>query len=266
MAPYFSVITVCRNAEAVLAGTAQSLRDQTFTDHEWIVVDGASTDRTCDIARRFLDPAKDTMVSEPDDGVYYAMNKALRLARGEFVLFLNAGDVFAETSILAQVQAQLDDTVDVLHGDAIFRDWADRSIYRASKDSADGVDRRVLASHQSTYIRRTLHLQHPFDTGLRISADYACLASLYAAGARFKYLPRALSTTSRDLGSISMRGRPRMAWEDVSVNRTIRKMSRGRAYGLYAKTRVRDAVVTTLRSLPGWAFALLPAGIRRRVY
>ena len=73
-APFFSVITVCRNAESVLGATAESLRVQGFTDYEWVVVDGDSTDNTCDIARKYLDAMRDIIVSEPDDGVYFAMN------------------------------------------------------------------------------------------------------------------------------------------------------------------------------------------------
>jgi len=266
MSPRFSVITVCRNAASSIAATSESIREQEFTNYEWVVVDGASKDDTRSIIDKYINSNRDTIISEPDDGVYFAMNKGLKLARGEFVIFLNSGDTFADKSTLVQVHAELDDSVDVLHGDVLFRDWSERLIYRASKDSAGGVDRRLLASHQSIYVRREVHLRHPFDTSLRISADYACLASLHAGGARFKYLPRALSITSRELGSISVKGRSTMAWEDIGVNRSFRKMSWARAYGLYAKTRARDAVVSSLQTLPSWAFALLPARIRRRVY
>lgn len=265
-APFFSVISVCRNAESVLGATAESLRMQGFTDYEWIVVDGDSTDNTCDIARKYLDAKRDMIVSEPDDGVYFAMNKGLRLARAEFVLFLNAGDVIADVGTLALVRETIDNNVDVLHGDAMFQLPRGDLIYRRSKDASGGVDRRLLASHQSVYVRRELHLCHPFDTSLRISADFAMLAALHSSGARFRYFPVALSVTTLEPDAISMKGRPRMAWEDIRVNRGILGMSRLRAYAIYLAARMRIGVVSILKALPAWAFRLLPARLRRRVY
>ncbi len=265
-APFFSVITVCRNAETVLAATAESLRVQDFTDYEWIVVDGDSTDNTCDTARKYLDATRDMIVSEPDDGVYFAMNKGLRLARGEFVLFINAGDVFADEGTLTQVRKAIDNTVDVLHGDALFRLPRGDLFYRRSKDVSAGFDRRLLSCHQSFYVRRAMHLRHPFDTSLRISADFAVLAALHSSGARFRYLPVALSVYMLEPDAISMIGRPRTAWEDIRVNRGILGMSRLRAYAIYLAARMRIGVVSILKALPAWAFRLLPARLRRRVY
>jgi glycosyltransferase involved in cell wall biosynthesis len=265
-APFFSVVTVCRNAAHVLEVTASSLRSQTFTDYEWVVVDGASTDRTCDVARRYIDPHHDTLISEPDGGVYFAMNKGLRLARGQFVLFLNAGDRFAAAETLTTVHSAIDDSVDVLHGDVVFLTARGDMIPRSSKHAAEGIDRRLLASHQSVYVRRSTHLRIPFDTSLRISADFKALAMLHAAGARFRYLPEPLSITTLEDSSISVRGRAPMAWEDFGINRRIRGMPWPQAFSLLVKTRIKISVIWTLKRLPELVFQRIPPRVRKRIY
>ncbi|MEY4488264.1 MAG: hypothetical protein RIQ79_772, partial [Verrucomicrobiota bacterium] len=100
-----SVVTVCRNAGARLDATSASVAAQGRADCEWLVIDGASTDDTVPRAEhwrgRIAGPVR--IVSEPDGGIYDAMNKGLRLARGEWVLFLNAGDGFADGDSLARL-------------------------------------------------------------------------------------------------------------------------------------------------------------------
>ena len=109
-----------------------------------------------------------------------------------------------------------------------------------------------------------MHLCHPFATSRRISADFAMLAALHSSGARFRYFPVALSVTTLEPDAISMKGRPRMAWEDIRVNRGILGMSRLRAYAIYLAARMRIGVVSRLKALPTWAYRLLPARARRR--
>jgi putative colanic acid biosynthesis glycosyltransferase len=256
--PFFSVITVCHNAAAAMPATAESLLAQNLTDYEWIVIDGASTDDTCEIAQAYLDSTRDTILSEPDDGVYDAMNKGLRIASGEFVLFLNAGDLLAEQRTLSIVREEIDETVDVLHGDVIFSLPRGDLIHRRSKDASSGVDRQLFASHQSVYVRRTLHLRYPFDTSLKISADFAAIASLHAKGAKFYYLPMPLS--------ITVKGRAHMVWEDARVNRQVRGMSPLRAYGTYLKARTKVSVVSAVMALPPCTFHRLPVCFRKRIY
>jgi len=265
-APFFSVITACRNAASVLPATAKSLRAQNFTDYEWIIVDGASDDDSCDIARQYMDANRDTLLSEADDGVYDAMNKGLCLASGEFVLFLNAGDELAEDCTLAIVRDAIDETVDVLHGDVLFRLSRGDLIHRRSREASAGVDRRLLASHQSVYVRRTLHLHQQFDTSLRISADFAVIAALHSSGARFRYLPVPLSIAMVEPDAISVKGRAQMVWEDTRVNRSVRGMTPLHAYAIYLKTRIKVGAVSALMALPPWAFQRLPARMRERIY
>ena len=93
--PKFSIITVTYNAEAVLEDTIQSVISQTYHHVEYILVDGASKDGTLSIIDRYRDRIT-RIVSEPDKGLYDAMNKGIRLATGDYLCFLNAGDSFHE--------------------------------------------------------------------------------------------------------------------------------------------------------------------------
>lgn len=98
-APLFAIITVCRNAAGTIGRTIASVDAQTFTDYEHLIVDGASTDATCDVASASGSPRR-RIVSEPDRGIYDAMNKGMAMTRGKYLIFLNAGDAFHNADVL----------------------------------------------------------------------------------------------------------------------------------------------------------------------
>lgn len=108
-----SIITVVRNAPSELAETIESVRRQTYPAIEYIVVDGASTDSTADVLRRNL-PRIDKWISEPDHGIYDAMNKGKALASGAFAMFVNAGDTFVDDDVIVRMMSHVRGT-DVLY-------------------------------------------------------------------------------------------------------------------------------------------------------
>jgi len=94
-----SIITVCRNAEEVLEPTIRSVLSQTYPDIEYLIIDGASADRTLEIVKRYGNRIA-RIISEPDQGIYDAMNKGIAAATGEIVYFLNAGDRLADATVI----------------------------------------------------------------------------------------------------------------------------------------------------------------------
>ncbi len=110
-----SIITVTYNAEKELPATMQSISEQTFGDYEHLVVDGASSDGTLAVAERYAS-GRTRVVSEPDQGLYDAMNKGLRLAEGDYVMFLNAGDALVGRDALARIARGLETGADVAYG------------------------------------------------------------------------------------------------------------------------------------------------------
>lgn len=115
-----SIITITYNAERFLERTIQSVIGQHEADYEYIVIDGGSTDGTLDIVKRYKEFIT-TWISEPDRGLYDAMNKGLHRARGEYVWFMNAGDTIHQSQTLANLLAAMkEDPADVYYSDALF--------------------------------------------------------------------------------------------------------------------------------------------------
>jgi len=110
-----SVITICYNIKEEIERTCQSIVAQTSRDFEWVVIDGGSTDGTVDILNKYKDHI-DVFVSEPDKGIYNAMNKGIRLAHGEWLNFMNGGDEFADKDVVADFLAYDTSDVDIVYG------------------------------------------------------------------------------------------------------------------------------------------------------
>lgn len=135
--PKFSIITVTYNAEAVLEDTIQSVIAQTYHHIEYIVIDGASKDNTLAILKKY-ERRITKLVSEPDKGLYDAMNKGIALATGDYLCFLNAGDSFHEDNTLQQILHSMRNCTqlpDVLYGQTAIVD-AKRHFLRMRRLSA----------------------------------------------------------------------------------------------------------------------------------
>lgn len=174
--PVFSVITVTRNAEAVLEDTLRSVEEQVYVRVELIIVDGASTDGTMGIVRRHA-ASLACVVSEPDGGLYDAMNKAMRLATGDYLVFLNAGDRFHSPFSLSGIVRglPLDGLPDVVYGDTALIDGRGRPLGMRRLRPPRRLTWRsfcmgMLVCHQSFYVRRAL--AEPYDLRYRCSADF----------------------------------------------------------------------------------------------
>jgi glycosyltransferase involved in cell wall biosynthesis len=170
--PSISVITVTRNSAAVIEPTLRSVLAQDYPNLEYLVIDGASTDGTADIIRKYS--AKiDTFVSEPDRGVYDAMNKGVRLAQGDYLLYMNAGDVFTADDVLGRLAGQAD-------ADVVYADFEYSSGPRTGRVHAD-IEKGVF-NHQAVLYRKSLHATF---------GDYADVRGLTASDYLFFMLIRA---------------------------------------------------------------------------
>lgn len=116
--PLFSIITVCFRAQKPLERTVASIQSQTFRDYEHLIIDGAGGEGTAGWLSTLQDP-RITWVSEPDNGLYDAMNKGLRMARGTYVWFVNAGDLIEGPGVLAELAEQAAERPDILYGDVL---------------------------------------------------------------------------------------------------------------------------------------------------
>lgn len=169
-----SIITVTYHAEATLERTLQSVAQQTYSDIEHLIIDGASTDRTLEIARQYPHA---TVFSEPDKGLYDAMNKGLQRATGDYLCFLNAGDKLHSKDTLAHIASSVSDdsSIGVIYGDTHIVDaqgqfLRNRRLTPPEHLTWQSFKDGMLVCHQAFYINRQIAL--PYDTTYRFSADF----------------------------------------------------------------------------------------------
>lgn len=185
MTPKITIITVVYNAVATIEQTIQSVIGQTYPNIEYIVIDGASTDGTIDIIKKYQD--KITLwVSEPDNGIYDAMNKGLKRAKGDFVYFLGGDDLLYSNSVLNNISNRLIDKNKIYYGNVIFKT---RNIIYDGKFSSLKIATRNI-SHQSIFYPRGIFDGYCFDTKYKIFADYELNLKLYGNSSySFVYIP-----------------------------------------------------------------------------
>ncbi|MPM41255.1 hypothetical protein SDC9_87905 [bioreactor metagenome] len=175
--PLFSIITVTYHAESVLEETILSVVSQTYHNIEYIIVDGASKDRTLSIVNKYRDRIQ-AVVSEPDKGLYDAMNKGLKIAKGEYVCFLNAGDTFHEDDTLQLIVHQLNKSnvlPDVIYGETALVDAQRHFVRMRRLQTPDTLNWKsfrqgMLVCHQAFIAKRAL--AETYDLNYRFSADF----------------------------------------------------------------------------------------------
>lgn len=208
--PAFSVITVAYNSAPTILATLQSVAGQTLPGVQHIVVDGASPDGTAALVRAH-DQSAALLVSEPDTGIYDAMNKGLRLARGEIVGFLNADDRYAHDDVLAQVATAMQrESLDALFGDVAFfhADAPARLVrrYDSSRFRPDRIGWGWMPAHPAAFFRRSVYTRvGEFKTDYRIAGDYEWIARAFSRGP-LAYRHMAQVLVHMQTGGISTQG------------------------------------------------------------
>ena len=192
----FSVITVCRNPGPLLALSVKTLQNQTFRDFEHIIIDGGSNDGTLDYLKQNSHLfAK--VISEPDNGIYDAMNKGINQATGVYIYFLNCGDEFNDVQVLEKIGAACKaSNADVVYGDTLL---VDKKKNTTRVKSHAGVDRFFLfhrpINHQAIFARRSVFERSGlFDTSYVVKADHEWTMRCYNAGAVFRHVPVIVSS------------------------------------------------------------------------
>lgn len=214
----FTIVTVTFNCEDSIEKTMKSVFCQTYTQYEYIIIDGKSTDRTTEIIRKYADKLT-TFVSEKDRGIYDAMNKGAALARGKWILFLNSGDVLADASVLEKVaQRTAITTSDIIYGDIFVRKHGNLIIREASEPTNK---HRMYFCHQSAFTRTVLIKTNPFDLRFKLSADFYFFKQCYYQNFRFEHL--SLPLVIYDLTGISNTNRLAGLTENLRIIKLLDK-------------------------------------------
>lgn len=188
-----SIITVNLNNRDGLQKTIDSVVSQTFKDFEWIVIDGGSTDGSKELIEQYADHFA-YWVSEPDKGIYNAMNKGVRAAQGEYLQFLNSGDCLKESTTLDKVFLK-SITGDIIYGDCAVRvsdTKLDEIHYKPTFSLKLLLDGSI--NHQSSFIKRELLLDEPYDESLRIVSDRKFFIRKALEGKSFVYINHIIAT------------------------------------------------------------------------
>lgn len=187
--PLITVVTVVYNDAANLENTIKSVVFQDYGNVEYIIIDGGSTDGTLDILKKY-EHAIDYWVSEPDDGIYDAMNKGIDLATGQWINFMNSGDEFAYLDVISGIDFSLFSEVSLIYGDKI----QNGSIVRALPltNIKLGI---IHACHQSMFFRINIEPYRSlrYNCSYPIYADYDFVAKYYNKSLDFKYVDRPIA-------------------------------------------------------------------------
>ena len=170
--PKVSIITVTYNCHETIEQTIQNVLKQTYPNLEYIVIDGGSTDGTVEVINKYADRLA-FWVSEPDKGIYDAMNQAVAKARGKYVYFLNCGDLFYDENVLAVMNELIRENPSahgIYYGN-IYERLTGQKVTSNPRIDAFACYRNVPC-HQACFYYRELLLAHPFRTEYRVRADY----------------------------------------------------------------------------------------------
>ena len=209
-----SIITITYNSAKTLPRALESVRSQTYGDIEHIIVDGASTDGTVEIIKNYSKGPSNKVpstkevrwVSEPDGGIYDALNKGIRMATGDVIGFLHSDDVLYSPDSIGQIAAAFESTkADVVYGDLqycngdkVTRRW------RSNAFKPSSLKFGWMPPHPTLYVRREVYEQvGEYDSWFRISADYDMILRIFTAGYKTHYIPQVL--VSMETGGASNR-------------------------------------------------------------
>lgn len=186
-----SIITITFNCEKVVENTINSVINQTYSNVEYLIIDGNSKDNTIKIINQYKNHI-DYFISEKDKGIYDAMNKGIKQASGEWIIFMNAGDIFVDNDVLKRCVPYLLNMNDIVYGNTIVHSrYGD---YKELPLSLEKLNNRMIFCHQSCFIKSSYHKQHLYDISFKSSGD---LDFFYKAYKRdqciFKSIPETIS-------------------------------------------------------------------------
>ncbi len=192
--PLVTVITVVYNGVQHLEHTILSVLGQTYDNIEYIVIDGGSTDGTLDIIKRFDDKIA-YWLSEPDKGIYDAMNKGISLSSGDWINFMNAGDRFYQMDTVQRVMSSDCGTADLIYGHCQMEYGPDFSLIWKAKTTAD-LWKGMIFRHQSLFTRASVCKKLPFSLDYKVGADFAFIFSCYQNKFKFSNIDLVVSSVS----------------------------------------------------------------------
>jgi len=227
--PLITVVTVVRNGEKTLEETLLSVVNQTYENVEYVIIDGASTDDTLNIVGNYEDKV-DFWMSEPDKGVYDAMNKGIAQATGEWINFMNSGDSFYGNDCIEKFMELYDTQSDVVYGNGQF--FYDFGVYinRCTTIKHDYMPN----CHQAFFVKTHLLKKKYFDTKYQICADKKFFYDIHKSGHTYQHIPLVVCNYELITGFSSLaKNRKRLFSETSEIEGTNKSLKGKISYFIY---------------------------------
>jgi glycosyltransferase involved in cell wall biosynthesis len=240
--PFFSIITVTRNAQSTIENCVQSIINQDFQDFEYIVIDGHSTDLTPEILKKYAAQI-DVLLSESDDGLYFAMNKGLNLARGKVIGIISADDILlpGALSIVAK-KFQDNPGAEVVYGAAELSTSGNSPVFFSHQE----LNTRMIL-HPSTFVALSAYASiGNFNTKYRIAADYDLMLRFNKAGVIFQAFEGSLTRIAPGGASSKFR------FKSILETYQIQKEYVSKPFLSHELKLLRVIFVTYVREAIGW--------------
>ncbi len=224
--PVVTVITVVYNDLSNLLTTRESINAQSDKTFEWVVVDGGSTDGTVE-AIQCLDHQPLNWISERDKGIYDAMNKGLKMAKGDYIVFLNSGDcltpgaIEAVRNVLSRPESK---DVDMILGSALYVFSNGHRLRKQVLPLQMRIHHSLPTSHQAMFIRRSLHLKHLHNLTYKVCSDYYTVASMSLEKPSCAYVDSVVSVVTLGGDSFSSSHRYTHLKECIWVQRRVLRL------------------------------------------
>ncbi len=181
--PLISVVTVSYNAVSTIEQTILSVINQTYPNIEYVIIDGESTDGTVDVIKKYTDRIT-YWVSEPDKGIYDAMNKGMGISTGDFLIFIGADDLFYTTDVIKNIVAKIKEMNVIYYGNVIFKGVGKKYLGKFNKIKWATTN----ISHQAIFYPRQVYIKYVYNTQYRVYADYAYNLILLKEKVKFVYI------------------------------------------------------------------------------
>jgi glycosyltransferase involved in cell wall biosynthesis len=238
MSKKLTIVTVVFNAAKDLECTIQNIISQTyFSEIEYIIIDGNSTDGTIDIIRKY-EQYLSKWISEKDKGVYDAMNKGIMLASGTWINFMNAGDIFVDNEIVEKVFNQNVDFSDVVYGNYIIAYQTLKKAIYVPNDLTNAFYLWMPLNHQSTFIKTEIARAHPYSLDYKIASDYEQVLAFFSSEKRFQHIDMFIAEFAD--GGLSSNNK-------VAYHQEIYDIAR--KYGIYVSKKDLQKVIFKAKSI-----------------
>lgn len=239
--PLISIITVVYNGEKYIERTIQNILNQDYLNIQYIIIDGGSRDGTLDIIKKY-EKRIYYIVSEKDCGIYDAMNKGIKIATGDWINFMNAGDIFYNKYTVSNIVKTIDIDVDLIYGD-IEIEYPNFSRFQKA-GNLKNLWKGMQFSHQSIFTKTSLLKRREFNLLYKITADFDCVYYLWKNSYKFKYIPIVIGIV--DSGGLSDINRVNVYKEYLEIVGKHKVKYKYYFYTQICKTKIKNLIKTLL--------------------